>query len=33
MPHASSEAPRALQTIYPAFPAIRLDNAHAFQTV
>jgi hypothetical protein len=33
MPQASSEAPRALQPIYRALPAIRLDNADAIQTV
>jgi hypothetical protein len=33
MPQASSEAPRALQPFYRAFPVIRLDNALAFRTV
>lgn len=33
MPLASSEASWALQPLYRAFPAIRLDNARAFRTV
>ena len=33
MLQASSEAPRALQPIYRALPAIRVDHAHAIQTV
>ncbi|SOE65659.1 hypothetical protein SAMN05446635_2719 [Burkholderia sp. OK233] len=33
MLQASSEAPRALQRYFRAFPAIRLDHARAFRTV
>lgn len=33
MQQASSEAPRALQPYFRAFPAIRFDHARAFRTV